>query len=321
MKSSICAAVLAALLSVAAGPASAQSVGMGVSAPGSFYNTVGSVLAGVAAEKGGIDIRTQPFSAANVYLPAVGSGELDFGLANVIETGLALSGGGFYKGKSYPDLRVVAAVAPMRVAFFVKKDSPIKTITDFKGHKVPGGFAQQKVVKLLNDAHFKAVGLSAGDMSFVPVPNVSRGADDFMAGRTDIMFFALGSGKVTEVDAAVGGIRAVALPDTPDVRSGLKKTNPQFYVRMEKPQKGLTGIAEPTTVLAFDALLLANANTSEDVVYKMTKALYENAVGIAKASKALSNFSQDEMAKDLSPMIYHPGAVKFYKEAGVWPGN
>lgn len=319
MRSQMLASALGAALAFAAAAAQAQTVGLATSPAGSLYHTQGSALAPILQEKGNIEVRIQPFSSPNIHLPAINAGQIEFGLANIYETLLALEGGDFYKGKKNENLRLVTITGPLRSAIFVRKDSPAKKLPDIKGQRMVWGFAQQNIIMPLIRAHFDAVGLKEDDVTHVPVPTVVRGADDFAAGKADVFFFALGSAKVTEVDAAVGGVRALPLPDGPQTQAAFKKHFPPAYVLEVKPAPGLAGIHEPTPIMAYDAVMVTHAGAPEDVVYKMTKALHENAEAVSKSSPTLRGFRQASMAKKTDPIEYHPGAVKYYKEKGLWP--
>lgn len=319
MQSIIRTIALGATFSLVSGAASAQTAGMATSPAGSLYHTQGAAMAPTLAEKGKIQIRLQPFSSPNIHLPAINGGQMEFGLANIYEVLLALEGKDFYQGRKNSNLRLVAATSPLRSAFYVKKDAPIKTIADFKGKRIGWAFTQQNIIMPLIRAHFDAAGLKDADITPVPVPTVVRGADDFAAGRTDIFFFALGAAKVTEVDAAVGGIRAIPLPDSPKTQESFKKNFPPAYIEVVKPRPGLAGLAEPTPIMTYDGVLVTHAAVSDDLIYNVTKTLYENAEAIAKSSPTLSAFRQTSMAKKADPIEYHPGAIKFYKEKGLWP--
>jgi TRAP transporter TAXI family solute receptor len=313
------ATAFGAALLLASSAAGAQTVGLATSPAGSLYHTQGSAMAPIVKEKGGVELRIQPFSSPNIHLFAINAGQIQFGLANIYEVRLALEGKEFYQGKKNENLRLVTVTAPLRSAFFVKKDSPIKTLEDFKGKRMGWSFAQQNIIMPLIQTHFDAVGLIPSDITPVPVPTVVRGADDFAAGKTDIFFFALGSAKVTEVDAKVGGLRAIPLPDTPQTKASFQKNFPPAYVLMVQPAPGLAGIAEPTPIMTYDAVMVTGTSVPEDVVYKVTKALHENAEAISKSSPTLRAFAPARMAKKTDPIEYHPGAIKYYKEKGLWP--
>ncbi|MBI3436470.1 MAG: TAXI family TRAP transporter solute-binding subunit [Proteobacteria bacterium] len=319
MRSKIGMPVLAAALALASNATLAQTVGMATSPAGSFYHTMGSALAATLAEKGKVEVRIQPFSSANIHLPAINAGQVAFGLANIYELLLALQGGDFYKGRTNPNLRLVTITSPLRSAFWVKKDSPIQSIADLKGKRVAWGYSQQNIVMPLILAHFDAAGLKESDVTPVPVPTVVRNADDFMAGRNDVLFFAMGSAKVTEVDAAVGGIRALPLPDSPQTQASFKKNFPPAYIELVSPRPGLTGIATPTPIMTYDGVMVTYADAPEDLVYNVVKTLHDNAASLAKATPTLSSFRPATMAKKTDPIAYHPGAIKFYKEKGLWP--
>jgi uncharacterized protein len=311
---------ISAVFIIASGAATAQTVGMATSPAGSLYHTQGSAIAPILNEKAKIEIRIQPFSSPNIHLPAINAGQIEFGLANIYEVFLALEGKDFFQGKKNENLRLVTITGPLRSAIFVKKDSPAKKLTDIKGMRMVWGFAQQNIIMPLIMAHFDAVGLTEKDVSPVPVPTVVRGADDFAAGKADVFFFALGSAKVTEVDAAVGGVRAFALPDGPQTQEAFKKHFPPAYIQVVNPGPGLAGVAEPTPIMAYDAVMVTHAGASEDVVYNMTKALHENADAVSKSSPTLRGFTQTGMAKPTT-VQYHPGAIKYYKEKGLWPAK
>lgn len=304
---------------VLAQPAAAETVGLATSPAGSLYHTQGSVMAPILLEKAKVEARIQPFASPNIHLPLINAGQIALGLANIYEVLLALEGRDYFQGRANPNLRLITITAPLRVALYVRKDSPIRTLAELKGKRVPWGFAQQQIIMPLLRAQFDAVGLGENDITPVPVPTVVRGADDFMAGRTDAFFFALGAGKVTEVDAKVGGIRALPLEDTPQTRESFRKNYPVAYVQVVQPRPGLAAIHEPTPVMHYDGVMVTHAGAPEELIYAITKALHENADAVAKSSPSLAGFSQATMAKKTEPIAYHPGAVKYYQERGLWP--
>jgi TRAP-type uncharacterized transport system substrate-binding protein len=140
-----------------------------------------------------------------------------------------------------------------------------------------------------------------------------------MAGRVDMFLFALGSAKTTEVDAAVGGIRALPLPSNPQSLASIKKHFSASYIETIKPRAGLAGILEEMQIQAYDGVMLTHAKASDELVYNVTKALWENAEALAKGTPVLADFKTSTMAKKTDPVEYHPGAIKFYREKGVWP--
>ncbi|HET9714623.1 MAG TPA: TAXI family TRAP transporter solute-binding subunit [Pseudolabrys sp.] len=311
------AGVLATSLAIAA-PADAQIYSLGTGKQGFFTYSAGAALAKVAGD-GGLNLRVQPFGGSSAYVPGVNAGEQQFGLANELETHYAVTGEVIYKGKPQPDLRVVALLTPLYSEFFVRKDSPIKTIADLKGKRVPSDYASQRVLDVLTKGTLANAGLSYDDVQKVPVPNVNGGADEFAKGNADVFMFALGSGKVAEVDAQVGGVRVLPVDHSKEAMERLRKFIPVAYATQVSPGKGRAGIDEPTWVYAYDYLVLVNDKVPDDVVYKLAKLMHDHKAELAANFGALSGFDPKRMAKEMSPVQFHPGAIKFYKEIGQWP--
>jgi hypothetical protein len=201
----------------------------------------------------------------------------------------------------------------------VRKDSPIKSIADLKGKRVPTDYVSQKVIDVLTQGTLANAGLSYSDIQKVPVPNVVGGADEFAQGKADVFMFALGSGKVSETDAQVGGVRVLPVDPSPEAMTRLRKFIPVAYAIKLEPGKGLLGIVEPTWIYAYDYLLLANDKVADDVAYKLAKIMHDNKPALAAGFGALNGFDPGRMVKDTGVVQFHPGAVKYYKEIGAWP--
>jgi len=315
------AAALGVLALGFAGAARAQEVAIATSNPGSIYHSSGQVIAKLLSEKAGVKATIQPFASPNVFIPSVDAGEIQLGLANIDELSLALEGKGHFAGRPYKNLRAIAVTYPLRTTIFVRKNSDIKTLADLKGRAAVDGFTSQKIILPLLDAMYATVGLTRADMKAVQVPNVVGGADAFVAGKTEMFFFALGAAKPREVDAGVSGIRMLSLTNTPENLATIRKHFPSGYIRLENPGPGNVGVLEPSYSLAYDGLVFGSAKTPDNTAYQVAKTMYENAKAMGDAFPPFKLFDTKTMAKEFSTLQYHPGAVKFYKEAGIWPGN
>ena len=307
--------VAVGLLSTAA---FAQTVGVGTT-KGGFTNQAGQSLSKVVSQSTNIQMRSQPFGGSSVYVPAVNAGKLEFGMVNELESLYAVTGTGIYPGRKHPNLRVVSATIPFRVAIFVKKDSPIKSVKDIKGKRVPSGWSSQRIIQPLMDAQLAAAGLTYDDVVKVPTPNVVKGANDFAAGKTDIFFFVFGAGKVREVNAKVGGLRVLNFDPSPASLAAARKFVPPAFAKPEKPSKRNVGVSKPIHVLTYWHTLAAGAHVSDDVVYNVAKTMNEKRGALVKAFPGWGGFKSDKMAIRFKSLTYHPGAIRFYKEKGMWP--
>jgi TRAP transporter TAXI family solute receptor len=315
-----CFLIVLILTAFMATTVAAKPIAIGSSNPGSITHSYSAAVAKLITDQLKMQTRVIPHGGQSAFIPAVNAGEVDFGIGSSFEVVDGVAGKGIYEGQVLKDLRVVAVLAPLKVAFFVANDSPIKSIKDLKGKKVPGGWTSQKIVRYLTAAIFANAGLTYDDVEMVPVPNVNRGAEDFMQGKVDTFYFAVGSALVREAGAKVGGVRALPFDPSPEAVARARKHLVVMYPLLVQPSDANYGIVGPTYVAATDFLIITNKNVPEDLVYKVTKALHGGKNAFMASFKPLGiNFSPDKMAKRLPAGEYHPGAIRFYKEVGLWP--
>jgi TRAP transporter TAXI family solute receptor len=309
----------ASLLS--AGGAAAQQLGIATSNPGSLYHSIGTAIA-KAANEHGLSVTIQPATSPNQYLPAVGAGQIEFGIGNLEEFNYALEGKAWFKGNASPNLRVVALLYPLKEAIFVRKDSKIMNIADLKGKRMTGGFTAQHTILPQLDAIYATAGMTRNDVVKVQVPSVVGGANAFMAGQSDGFIFAHGAAKVREAVAAVGGIRALPIPNTPQAIAAIRKHWTTGFLVEMKPGPTNPGVLTPGYFIAYPQLIFTNKNVPDATVEKMAKAIYESQAEMGQVFAPMKGFNpKKDMVGDTAPGQYHPGAIKFYKEVGLWKGK
>ena len=309
-----------AVLAQVSGAYAQQPIAIATPPSGSIYNSTAAAIGKVLAEKAGMRLTVQARGGSSQYLPIVNAGDVPFGIANVYETNLAVTGEDYFKGRAQKDIRSVAILYPLRNTIFVKKDSKYKTLADLKGARGPVGFTNQKVLVAVTNAALAPGGVSLDDMKGVLVSNIITNVNAFKEGRTDFFVFALGGAPIKEADAAVGGVRALIAPkDTPEATAAVKKVVPVAYLRYETPGPGKTGLLAPGYIVTYGVNLFASTKTPDDLVYKMVKAMHDNAGEFGKVFPPLRLFKAAEMAQEVEGVEYHPGAIKYYKEIGEWP--
>lgn len=298
--------------------ASAEVTSVAASTKGTLFDQAGTAIAKIATNHGSLRATVRNYTSANVYLPAISRGQVDFGVANQYEVMLALTGREYFRGRRQPELRAIAVLFPLRIATYVKLDSPVRRIADLKGRRMPDGYVANKIILPLIDATLAADGLSRSDLVSLNVPGLIAGADAFISGRTEGFIMALRSPKVREADARIG-IRALPVTNTEQALAAVRRHMPVAYFALEQPGPGNPGVVEPTWVISYDTLLVASSQTDDDIAYRMARALYLNRDKLVAASPAFRLFDMNRKAKDLAPVAYHPGAIRFYREQGLWP--
>ena len=312
-------AALAGVGMLLASAAGAQPLGLATSGPGSLYHSIGTAIAKVANEHG-LDMTVQPATSPTQYMPAVNAGDFEFGIGNLQEFNYALEGKAWFGGVgANPNLRVVALLYQLKEAIFVRKDSAITTIAELKGKRMTAGFTAQKTILPQLDALYATAGLTRNDVVKVEVPNVVAGANAFMAGQTDGFIFAQGAAKVREADASVGGIRALPIANTPASLAAIRKHWPTGHLVPMKPGLADPGVLAPGYFIAYPMLVFTNKSVADDAVYKLAKAIYESQKAMGQVFAPMKGFDpKRDMVGDTAPGRYHPGAIKFYKQVGLW---
>jgi uncharacterized protein len=304
------------VFALCAAPAQAQVLGFGSAPQGSIGYNMSSAIAKVMAEDAKLQARVQPYSGSSAVLPLVSSGELDLAVCNVLEAQEAANGEGAYNGRRQENLRVLAVIFPLLSSIFVRKDSPIRSLADLKGKRIPAGFSAQVTLDRIIDAVLANGGVARKDIVPVLVPNVIRGADDFVEGKIDGGFFALGAAKVLEVHKSTGGIRFLPMSDEPKAVAEMQKHLSYAYITEVKPGPAFAGIDVPTKLMAYDYLVTVGSHVKDDVAYRIAKSMYEGKAKLVSSLGAFRGFNPDGMGKKM-PAPFHPGALKFYQEKGI----
>ncbi len=307
-----------ALLTLSGTFAGAEPIGVATSNPGSIYHSIGTAVAKVINEEG-LQATVQPATSPNQYLPLIGTGEFDMGPVNLQELSYAYHGDAWFEGRPNPGVRLLALHYPLRVTIFVRADSDMQNVADLKGKRMTAGYTAQKTIVPQNAAIFSTAGLTADDMESVPVPSVVGGANAFMQGASDAFMFALGAGKVREADAAVGGIRALKIDRQDGTEDTMREHWPVGYLTLVEPGPAAgPGVEEPTWMLTYPQAIAASEKMSDEAAYAVAKAMYENQAKLAEMLPPFRLFDPQKMVGPSGGVPYHPGAIQFYKEVGIW---
>src|SRR5216110_3124171 len=292
-------AAAAAAFSMAAG---AQTVSFATLPPGSILHAQASVIAKVVQDHSKLQVRVNGYDGDAPILDAVNTQKADFLLLDVGEVADAYKGQGDWKGKPMPNLRTAITLYGTQMAFWVKKDSRIDSIAALKGKRVPSEWAQQTGVLPHTTALLSAGGITYNDVVKVPEVNVVRAADDFKAGRLDLLFFA------------VGGLRLLPADKLPDAERRMKKVRTEYYFSRVSPAPNIAGVDRPSRVQTIDVVVAVGSHVKNDVVYEFVKAMRENKKALIEGHPNFSGFDERAAGKRQPRLPLHPGAIKYFKE-------
>ena len=299
-------------------------------AGGTYFPIGGTIANGISAPPGsracdkggqcgvpGLIAIAQSTTASVFNNAAVQNGELEAGLAAADVTRSMYLGEGKFEGKSHPKLRIVANLFPEDLHLVLPKGASINNLGDLKGKRVgiaqAGSGTQVAVLQML-----EAWGVTRDNMNEAELNN-SQSAERLADGQLDGYFYAAGWPVAAMVQLA--STKGMSLHSFS--KSDLKKINGIIpaYIPSKIPGGVYEGIDQDTFTPAVSALLVVSSDLSEDLVYGITKALWNKNTrklldnGHAKGKQITADTALDGIAALGVPL--HAGAEKFYKEAGL----
>jgi len=257
----------------------------------------------------GLSVQSMP-GAGIANVRGIEEGKTEVGFGNSISTVDALTGAAPFN-KPHKNVCNVATLYPQYFQVLVPADAPINSIKDLKGKPIttqPRGNTAETITQHILKAH----GLAYNDLrvSFVSytdsVEQMKDGhAQAFTLGTT------IPSGAVMDLASS----RDIKLLDLSDSLAAMKTINPG-YTLVTVPANTYPKQAKDVKVIGYATHIVAACSLPADTVYAMTKAMANNVASMAATNKAMEKLTAKDMAEDIG-VPFHPGAARFYKEAGV----
>lgn len=284
---------------------------------GVYYPTGGAIARIVNQKRDvhGIRCTIESTDGSVFNVNAVMSGDLQFGVVQSDRQYQAVNGLVEWKDKGpQKDLRSVFSVHPESITLVAAVDANINSINDLKGKRVnignPGSGQRQNSIDAL-----EAVGIDYKNDMISEGIKPAEAPGLLQDGRIDAFFYTVGhpSGAIKE---ATTGARKVRFAEITGVEDLLAKY--PYYAKAKVPINVYPGAQNSTDVDTFGvkATFVTSAQVPDDVVYAITKEVFENFESFKLLHPAYANLTKENMLEGLSAPI-HPGALKYYKEAGL----
>jgi TRAP transporter TAXI family solute receptor len=209
-------------------------------------------------------------------------------------------------------MSAIAVLYPEVVHVVVAADSPIKSFADLKGKKVgvgaPGSGTEANYRQLLDAYGLKKEDVNGQYLSF------SESSEAFKDRHIDAFIVTGGVPTSAIMDVATQNAIRI-LPISTDIVGKLTQKYP-FLAGVKIPANSYKGQTEEVPTVAVNAVLIAGSQLKDDMVYNLTKALFENQADLAMAHSKGKELNIQYAVKGVS-IAFHPGAVKYYKEKGL----
>ncbi|WP_299288300.1 TAXI family TRAP transporter solute-binding subunit [uncultured Tateyamaria sp.] len=301
------------------GAASAQqtfiTIGTG-GVTGVYYPTGGAICRLVNKDRKEHGVRCSVESTGgSVYnTRTIREGELDFGVVQSDVQSAAMEGVRAFDGdEPYGDLRAVFSVHSEPMHVMVRADAGIDSVADMKGKRVNIGNPGSGT-RVLADVLMEAAGVTPADFALAAELKSSEQASALCDGKIDAAIWAAGLPNGATMEAtSTCDIKLLDL--TTSGTDKVLESNPA-YAAATIPAGLYPGNDADVASWGPKATFVADANTSEEVVYVLVKAIFENFEDFKKLHPAFGTLTEEGMIKDGLSAPLHAGAVKYYTERG-----
>lgn len=285
---------------------------IGTNPAGTGAHAIGASLAAVASKATPISVRVQPYNGPNAWMPLLQNGEIEFGIMNILDSQMAMTGTGNYE-KAFSSVRVVSGgVFPFTAGTLVRDKSDIKQFSDLKGKRVAWDYGGHAINQTLLETMLEASGIKPTDFTQIRVSNLNDAIRAVADGKIDASISAVGIAVVEEANATEP-IRFLSLPNTDAAKASVARHGISIV-----KQTPATGVKGDTYVLGYPLQLVGSTKVSDKAVHTLVKAWWDNLGDLQTKHPLLKQWTKETQAITNFTVPYHPGAIHFYKEMGVW---
>jgi TRAP transporter TAXI family solute receptor len=283
---------------------------------GVYYPTGGAIcrLVNKGRKEHGIRCSVESTGGSVYNTRTIRQGELDFGVvqSDVQSAGLAGTGA-FEEDGPFPELRALFSVHPEPMHVMARADSGITDIESMKGKKVnianPGSGTRVLAETLLTYSD-----MSPDDFALAAELKSSEQSAALCDGKIDATIWAAGLPNGSSQEAT-SSCDVKIIPLTGPGIDKLLAEN-KAYAKATIPGGMYPGNPDDIISWGPKATFVTSANVSDEVVYQLVKAVFDNFEDFKKLHPAFSRLTEEEMINDGLTAELHPGAVKYYKERG-----
>ncbi len=295
-------------------------ISMGSLAPGTATHAWASGLADVVTKNTPMKLLIESHPGPGAVFPMMEKGNVDLEGCPSPEVYWAFHGDHGYKeptrGKGYKGLRLLFMDAVYTVGLVTGADTGLKTTRDLKGKKIALVSPVLLSAYLSIQASVANGGWTEKDVVYVPVGSPTEGKKLNVEKKVDASSHPMGAADVEEIAAARGGARFISLDPSPEARKRAKKFHPAVPELIKKGTA--TGIVEDTWLNTFRNAVVSWDNFPDEAAYAIVEAVWNNIEKYKKVHVLLRRLTEKRLATTDATVPFHPGAVKFYKEKGLW---
>src|SRR5690606_6001677 len=271
------------------------------------YYPLGGAMATIIENETGLDTTAEVSQASAANMTALADGTAEVAFVQTDTAFYAAEGSNMFEGEVIDTVSAIGALYPETIQLVTTSNSGIASFDDLAGKSIsvgaPGSGTYINAEQLLEIHGMTMEDIEAQNLDF------GESQESLQAGQIDAAFITAGTptGAVESLSATSD---VVIVPVAEDKAAELIEKYP--YYATDTVPSGTYGLTEDVPTVSVLAMLVVQNDLSEDLVYDMTKAIYENTDQIQHAKAA---FIKPETALDGIGIDVHPGAQKYFDEA------
>ncbi|SDJ08115.1 TAXI family TRAP transporter solute-binding subunit [Alteribacillus bidgolensis] len=291
---------------------------------GQAYNGAGTGIADVIKDNSDMQVSVKPYSGPASWMSIFNEQqEVNAGFLSLPDAVWAYNGESVFD-ESENVRALVKGNFNVAGGYTVEEDSGIDSLTDLEGRKVAADYPGNNIISVIFEAQLNSVDMTFDDLDQVPISDPNTGLQALREGRVEATFTGSPEAAGTlELDSAIsikslnfGDYTSSEIDSIPEEEiNELQSLIPGAEVI---PYKG-GFVPEETSLISYPTAFIGHAEQlSEDDAYNIVKSLWENYEELHPLHPWLDSWKQETMFDPDIEVPYHPGAVEFYKEIGVW---
>ena len=284
---------------------------------GVYYPYGGAIARVISAHLPGVEATAEVTAASvdNLKLVRDKKSDIAFTLADTLDD--AVAGRGAFSRRGPVPARVLAVLYDNYTHLVASRSSGVARVADLAGKHVSLGAAGSGT-ELVATRMLRAAGLDPG-RNVRPVSlGVSQSVDALKDGKIDAFFWSGGIPTAAVMDlASTPGLAWRLLPND-DVLGALQRTHgATLYSRLIVPRDTYAGLSADVAVVGVANLLVVHQDMTEQLAYDITRLLFERRAELAAVHSEAAHLDEAR-ASTGAPAPFHPGAMRFYRQRGVW---
>jgi len=296
--------------------AQAQNISIATGGTGGVYYPLGGGMAAVLSKYvPGMQATAEVTGGSVANLQLIGTGKPYIALTQADALVDAYNGQGKFKSGKIPVRAMMLLYTNLMHAVTIE-GTGINSIGDLKGKRVstgsPGSATEVFAFRVL-----EAAGIDPNKDIRKERLGVSESVNAIKDKKIDAFFFVVGlpTSSVTDL-ASTPGVKIKFL-DHANLLPAMVKKSGNIYIADVIPKGTYAGMDKDNQATAVANLLVANANMSDETVYNVVKTIFDKRPDLIAVHKAAADIKLENQKPAASPVPWHPGAVKYYKEKGL----